>query len=112
MEPKTVVLTKHHFDFLSLIGKILGLAVLADAAYNMQDKAGSPSILLEPAAFNAIVRSGLEIITANADPAASGNTSMSGNTPVSGSTFPSGNTSAFGDVSASADHTVSDGHVD
>ena len=98
MEPKTAVLTKHHFDFLSLIGKILGLAVLADAAYNIQDKANSPSVLLEPAAFNAIVRSGLEIITANADSSASGNTPAFGDLPTSGSTFPSGNTPVSADL--------------
>ena len=60
-------LTSHHFDFLAFLGKCAGLAILADAAYNLQDKAGSPSVLLDPAAFNAIITSGLQIITAKAE---------------------------------------------
>ena len=63
-------LTSHHFDFLTFLGKCAGLAILADAAYNLQDKAGTPSVLLDPVAFNAILTSGLQIISAPPAPPA------------------------------------------
>ena len=61
---QNMTLTSHHSNFLAFLGKCVGLAVLADAAYTLQDKAGTPSVLLDPVAFNAILTSGFQIISA------------------------------------------------
>jgi hypothetical protein len=62
----TAPLTQNHFNFAKFFSQMAALALLADTAYNVQDRAGTPSVLLDPAIFGAMLSAGMNIITAHA----------------------------------------------